>query len=44
MYDGSHLIAFVTNFVDVVVEEFINEINMGQEHSSAAISGKPEGI
>ena len=41
---SSVLIAFVTDFVDVVVEEFIDEIDMWEEHSSAAVSGESEGI
>ena len=27
-----------TNLVDVVVEQLINEVNMGQKHSSATVS------
>jgi hypothetical protein len=38
----SHLIAFVADFVDVVVEEFIDEIDMREEHSPAAVPRESE--
>lgn len=33
----SYLAVFMTNFVDVVVEQFVNQVDVGQEHSSAAV-------
>lgn len=34
----------MTDFVDVVVQQLINEVDMGQEHSPATVSGKAKGI
>ena len=41
---ASHFVAFVADLVNVVVEQFIDEIHMWKEHSSAAVSGESESV
>lgn len=34
----------MTDLIDVIVEQFVNEIHMWEEHSPAAVPGEPQGI
>lgn len=34
----------MTNFVDVIIEQLINQVNMRKEHPSTTISGEAESV
>lgn len=44
MYDGMDhsKLGLVADFVDVVIEQFVNQVHMRQEHPPAAIPAEPQ--